>query len=182
MADYINEKDRLKVKIKALLLARDFSKEDAIDLAADVFAAAQLRDSLDLELQVSMIQLFRDVAENPLEALEAVRKSNATLNIHADDVDIFKLAVCGVEALLLDVKNDRSTAGKKGGIQKNAPYAALKKWALQEAKKMHKGDKQIAKVLSNMLPAHLKDVSDDPQRLIYDALRAKRKPGSDTAG
>ena len=176
MTDYINEKDRLKAKIKALLLTRGLSKEDAIDLAADVFAAAQLRDALDLELQASMIQLFRDVAENPIEALEAVRKSNATLSKHADDVDIFNLAICGVEALLLDVKNDRSTAGKKGGVQKNAPYAALKKWALKEAEKMHKADKQIAKDLANRLPEHLKDVSNDPQRLIYNTLLAKRKP------
>lgn len=175
MTDYMHEKDRLKAKIKALLLAGDLAREDAIDLAADVFAAAQLRDALDLELQAGMIQLFIDVAVSPIEALEAVRKSNAALNIPADHVDIFKLAVCGIEALLQDVSEARSTSGKKGGVQKNAPYATLKAWALKEAANMRGSDKDVAKDLFKTLPVHLADVSEDPQRLIYDTLRASKK-------
>jgi hypothetical protein len=71
--------------------------------------------------------------------------------------------------------NLASAAGEVGGRAKNVKYAALKKWALEKASTMKEGDKGISLKLFNELPSHFLNVSDDPQRLIYDALRARQK-------
>jgi len=175
MTDYMHGKEILKAQIRALLLAKDFTRADAIDLAADVFAAVQLRDALDFEMQTELIRLFREVSENPLEALEAVRKSNDALGVGHEDIDIFKLAVCGIEAMLLDLKKNRSEAGKKGGAEKNAKFDKLRQWGLTEAQKIHGSDKQIARKLVRSIPKDLAEISADPERFIYETLLAAKK-------
>lgn len=67
-----------------------------------------------------------------------------------------------------------SEAGARGARAKNRNHAALKKWALDEAKRMREPDIDIARKLANRLPAHLADVSPDPKRFIYDTLRAAK--------
>ena len=69
-------------------------------------------------------------------------------------------------------KEKLSKAGEKGAKTKHAGTNALKKWAKENAKTMLGSDKQIAEKLFSRLPDHLKNVSKDPERLIYDALRA----------
>ena len=64
-----------------------------------------------------------------------------------------------------------SDAGKHGGEQRRKPYDAIKQWALRAAVDMRGSDRQKATRLAAMLPAHLADISENPERLIYDALR-----------
>ena len=68
-----------------------------------------------------------------------------------------------------------SMAGKLGAEIRHGPSSQLKMWARGEAKTMRGSDIDVAKILSAKIPAHLADVSKDPQRLIYDALRAASK-------
>lgn len=69
-----------------------------------------------------------------------------------------------------------SAAGRLGASRKNEPIRQLKKWALEKATEMRASHKDIARRLSAELPIHLADVSKDPERLIYDTLRAHSEP------
>jgi hypothetical protein len=74
-------------------------------------------------------------------------------------------------------KQARSDAGKHGAGSKHAPATALKKWALKTAARMRGAgmnlpNPDMARKLSNNLPAELVDAVKDPGRLILKALRA----------
>lgn len=73
-------------------------------------------------------------------------------------------------------KKSLSEAGAKGALVKLQPYGLLKTWALAQAVGMRDQDIDIARRLSAQIPEHLADVSKNPERLIYDALRAQRTP------
>lgn len=81
-----------------------------------------------------------------------------------------------VESMEDQKKGTYSAAGALGAMARHRKYEPLKQWALKEAGNMQGAHKQIARALRRTLPAHLKDVSDDPERLIYDTLRANKKP------
>ena len=79
-------------------------------------------------------------------------------------------------SISLAQRRNLSRAGEKGVMVKLKPYAEIKTWALSEAKNMKDPDIEIARKLSAQLPKHLADVSRNPERLIYEALRARYKP------
>jgi len=62
-----------------------------------------------------------------------------------------------------------------GAMSRKNRYEPIKQWALGKAGNMRGAHKQIARQLSAALPNHLADISDDPERLIYDTLRTNRK-------
>ena len=68
-----------------------------------------------------------------------------------------------------------SEAGKLGALAKNAPVNALKDWALNRASSMRGSDIDNARQLSALLPEHLAEISKNPERLIYDALRNRHR-------
>ena len=72
-----------------------------------------------------------------------------------------------------------SMAGKLGAEIRHGPSSQLKMWAMTEAKTTRGSDVDVAKALVAKIPAHLAAVSKDPQRLIYDTLRAASR---DTGG
>lgn len=74
-------------------------------------------------------------------------------------------------------KKQLSKFGAKGGAAKSQPFETLKRWALATAKSMHQDDMTISRLLSAQIPSHLGDISKNPQRVIYDALRANRIKG-----
>lgn len=65
-----------------------------------------------------------------------------------------------------------SQAGERGSNAKHLRSRELKLWAIEKAKQMKGSDMDIARKLSMQLPSHLGDVSVDPKRFIYDAIRA----------
>ena len=67
-----------------------------------------------------------------------------------------------------------SDSGKKGAKSLHRPKNELKAWALSEAKSIRSSHKDIARKLVTQIPKHLVDASKDPERLIYDALRAQK--------
>ncbi len=68
-----------------------------------------------------------------------------------------------------------SAAGVQGGKARSDRYEPIKQWALEKASKMRGEHKQIARQLHAILPKHFADISLDPERLIYEALRANSK-------
>ena len=73
-------------------------------------------------------------------------------------------------------RNILSKAGAKGALVRLQPYAELKRWALEKGGKLG-ASKDVARRLAAQLPAHLSGISVEPERLIYEALREKNKPG-----
>ena len=64
--------------------------------------------------------------------------------------------------------------GRRGGLERHRHTRALKDWALAEAERMTGSDRSIARDLAARLPPKFTQVSEDPSRLIYDAIRARR--------
>ena len=75
-----------------------------------------------------------------------------------------------------EIRATLSAAGLLGAISRSQRYEPIKQWALEKAGNMRGAHKQIARNLSSVLPEHLKRISDDPERLIYDTLRAPKRP------
>jgi hypothetical protein len=67
-----------------------------------------------------------------------------------------------------------AAAGLKGAEVRNKPYGELKKWALSEAAKLRGSDKEISRKLANKIPAHMADISKEPARFFYEAIREER--------
>jgi len=70
------------------------------------------------------------------------------------------------------LRTDARHAGKKGGTERHRATQELKQWALAEAVAIRGSDMEIARSLARRIPSRLDGVSADPERLIYDALRA----------
>lgn len=70
------------------------------------------------------------------------------------------------------LRTDARHAGKKGGAERHRATQELKQWALAEAVAIRGSDMEVARSLARRIPSHLGSVSADPERLIYDALRA----------
>ena len=68
-----------------------------------------------------------------------------------------------------------SAAGRLGAQAKNLDSKKFKDWALAKAIEMRGADIDIARMLSANLPIHFADVSKNPERFIYDALRMSKK-------
>jgi len=77
---------------------------------------------------------------------------------------------------------DPANWGRAGGIERHRHTRALKDWALAEAARMQGPDRQLARQLAARMPSRFVDVSEDPVRLIYDAIRAKRAEAKGRSG
>ena len=74
------------------------------------------------------------------------------------------------------LRSELAAAGARGADAKHAKTRALKEWAVKNACASRASDREISRALAAKLPAEFVDVSVDPERLIYEALRATRKP------
>lgn len=76
----------------------------------------------------------------------------------------------------IDEGSDRAAeAGRRGSDVRHERTRSLKAWAIGEALKTKGDDMTIARTLAKRLPPALAQVSVDPARFIYDALRANRR-------
>ncbi len=71
-----------------------------------------------------------------------------------------------------------SKGGKKGAQVKHQGISRLKEWAISKAQGARGADKEISRQLALDIPAEFVGVSKDPERVIYDAIRAARKSKS----
>lgn len=70
------------------------------------------------------------------------------------------------------LRDEAKHAGRKGGELRHKASRELKLWALAEAQSMRGSDIEIARSLARRIPSQFEVASADPERLIYDALRA----------
>lgn len=171
---------------------------------AEIYSASQIMGDqakefsnlLSVELEKNN-QLYQALPNVPLMTIRAICMAytiltNKKLFQDSDDEGLVKLMMAvavfrgyamsnspnQVAALLHEVNLSQremlSKAGAKGALEKLKPYEALKTWALEKAETMRGQDVDIARKLSAQIPNHLSDVSRNSERLIYDALRAKR--------
>ncbi len=91
----------------------------------------------------------------------------------------YSVLLSAIDAQIEGMKSSKieslSAAGLMGAMSRKNRYEPIKQWALGKAGNMRGAHKQIARQLSAALPNHLADISDDPERLIYDTLRTNRK-------
>jgi hypothetical protein len=87
------------------------------------------------------------------------------------------MSLADAERAIADAKRDRLAASSLGGKARsqNSGSRAFKEWALEAAKTMRGSDTMIARALVKKLPKQFLEVSVDPERLIYDALRENRR-------
>ena len=84
----------------------------------------------------------------------------------------------GVASKLKAIKRERSESGKKGAQSKHQLTKKLKAWAVEKAQTLRGADMEISRQLALRIPGELVAVSRDPERVIYDAIRAARKSNS----
>lgn len=113
---------------------------------------------------------IRNYQMDKTQSLIALADAGASVAAMMIESPIDKEAMRQVQAKRAEML---STAGRIGAEGRKKKYAGLKLWALDQAKVMRGADKDIARRLVLKLPTHLAEASIDPQRLIYDALRAK---------
>jgi len=91
--------------------------------------------------------------------------------------ELQKMSLADAERAIADAKRDRLAASSLGGKARsqNSGSRSFKEWALEAAKTMRGSDTMIARALVKKLPKQFLEVSVDPERLIYDALRENRR-------
>ena len=113
------------------------------------------------------------------DALEYFEKSPESalgyLICAAEEFGFCHGAYFGVGHVYASRRVAQSVNGKKGALLLHGPRTELKAWALSQAKGNRGSHKDIACALAAQIPKHLADISKDPERLIYDALRAQQK-------
>lgn len=159
-----------KTRLRAELVDRQMNRDELIDLLAHNLTCYELlcvsyeRTRIHLEdaikIRTEMCDLLR------IDSAEHKRKLQALINALPKVIEISKEA--GSTALV-------SQAGRRGADKKHSFTRELKEWVLQHAQKMRGADKDIARELAKRIPVHLQNASQDPQRFIYDTLRASRK-------
>lgn len=119
-------------------------------------------------------------ANNAIEAALALGYASELASLKKSQaeaaVDMSKAIEDRLQRLNIERARKAATAGALGARAKNAKYQQLKIWALEKASTMSGDDKGISRKLFKDLPSHLFDISGDPERLIYEALRARKKP------
>ncbi|GER20585.1 hypothetical protein VCH24_56260 [Variovorax boronicumulans] len=78
------------------------------------------------------------------------------------------------------LRSDAKHAGRRGGAERHRATRELKQWALVQAATQKGSDIAIARRLASQVPERLRDASADPERLIYEALRAAAGDRSST--
>ena len=127
---------------------------------------------------------FQQVGVQLKEFAEGQKKAaefDKQINMMRDEYDAINEKLVAYGSNLIEQKSQRkkqqSEAGVRGARVKNKGTDALKVWALDSAKQLHGSDKANAKALFKVIPDELKEASNDPERLIYEALLAARKEG-----
>ena len=147
---------------------------------------AHLREWVDFELAVHIAAInaiaLKDIEDdlvelkNKMEPLRGIKESiEEAFDAGQEGLEIGRRSTEKLMVVLkekIDKRSSLSSAGVKGAQSLHRPMAELKEWALSEANRIRGSHKDIARNLTSRIPKHLVNVSKDPERLIYDTLRA----------
>lgn len=188
--DDLSDLEALRIVISAGNLGTLESEHSYPIQCASVLALMNVANCLDtLECPEDDLGIHEDgpiaarllsAANQALDAALALGYANELAALAESQAEAAEDITEAIEDRLRRLSEDRArkaaTDGALGARAKNARYEKLKIWALEKASTMSGDDKGIARKLLKELPSHLFDVSGDPARLIYDALRARKKP------
>jgi hypothetical protein len=164
------EFEALRMRHKADIEASGMTREELIDLLARNLAlynllcqsyennCRQLEGVIEIRTQLCEL-LEQQSAEHERKLLAIVNALPKVIN----------------ESLRDGHKVFAAKAGRKGAAKRHAPTHQLKVWIIQEAEKIKGSHKGIARELAKRIPSELAEASSDPERLIYDTLRATSK-------
>ena len=155
----------LRIKKEADHLRKYLTFDDAIQSLATYRIHAEETKKVMRRLRI----LSEEFAARSIEKVDALCVMG---NLCAD---IAEDSITTSQKEKIEKSTNLSKFGAKGAQTRHRPVAQLKEWALAEAAKSHDSDIEIANKLASRIPKHLADVSKDPKRLIYDALRALKK-------
>ncbi|WP_442763060.1 hypothetical protein [Malikia spinosa] len=122
--------------------------------------------------------------------IELLRLNKALAELAMDTASTMKAVVESIPTIRssektrvwLTLRREKESALAKAGLSgarsKHSKPRALKAWAEQQAKAMKGAELDIARRLAAQIPEHLADVSKNPERLIYEHLRARRNTAS----
>ena len=170
------EFEALRMRHKADIEASGMTRDELIDLLARNLASYNLlcRSYENNCRQLEGVIKIRTELCELLEQQSAEHKRKLLATVGALPKVIEESLRAGGKALV-------TKAGRKGATKRHAPVRELKEWAVQEATTKRGSDKGIARELVKLIPKHLAGISKDPERLIYDTLRATRKPSAPRA-
>lgn len=166
----------LRMRHKADIEASGMTRDELIDLLARNLASYNLlcksyeSNCRQLEGVIKVRTQLCNLLEQ--QSAEDKRKLLATVNTLPKVIQ---------ESMKFGGKEFAAKAGRGGATKRHAATRELKDWALQEASQMRGSDKGIAQKLVMRLPAHLVEASQHPERLIYDTLRAAKRPPAQKA-
>lgn len=171
------EFQRLIEHHKTDIQASNMTRDELIDLLARNLAYYNLLTKYqeeNLQRQKESIQYQDAIIKAKEQHCELLRQQNSETERKLSAVvnAMPKAISAGMEA---GKKMLASSAGKKGGVKKNARTRELKEWALQEAATIRGTDIEISRTLAKRVPKHLADASENSQRLIYDTLLERHK-------
>lgn len=169
-ADFIQFKDMIDAKGESEKL-NPSRRQFMAFLYMLVMQDAQIAVGRSVKGAIARAVCFKEIANCAREI-----RTLMLLSLNGKD-EFFKSIVTEVCQRFKAQKQARSDAGKQGAGSKHAPANAVKKWALGEAAAMRGAGMRIsgtdmARKLSNNLPAHLANAVKDPMRLIVKALQA----------
>ena len=150
---------------------------------------AYLRDWTDFELAVRIAAtnaiLLEDAtflmgpAESALESLAASNKEfiqvleQAKIGCRLGAVSTKKFILVSKE--LAEKKAKHSKAGAKGGEAKALRQEPLKQWAIEEGMRLKGTPTERARKLMRQVPKNLSTLSEDPERVMREAIRKAEK-------
>ena len=126
-------------------------------------------DPLVIEL-LKMNKALAELATDTAAMLKAVIESIPTIR-SSEKTRVWLM-------LRREKKSALAKAGLSGARSKHSKPRALKAWAEQQAKAMKGAELDIARRLAARIPEHLAGASKNPERLIYEHLRARRNTAS----
>ncbi|MHB8949176.1 MAG: hypothetical protein ACYC4S_08950 [Rhodoferax sp.] len=127
----------------------------------------------DEENQVEMAAFGLIMFDRIIRAM-AEKTSHSSLFLMHEDLFIcfgFALKEFYEEGVSLERRSALSAAGSKGGKTKHKNHAMLRSWVMENSNDRTPKDRKTAVALVKKLPAHLADVSDNPERFVFDVLR-----------
>lgn len=187
--DDISDVEALRIVISAGSLGTLDSEHSYPVQCASVLALMKVADCLDtLECSEDDLGIHEDgpiaarllsAANDALEAALALGYASELAALAESRAEAAEDIAEAIEDRMRRLSEDRArkaaTAGALGAHVRHAATRELKDWALARASTLRGDDKQIARTLWPTLPEHLKGVSIDPERLIYETLRARKR-------
>jgi hypothetical protein len=147
---------------------REWMSFDALAKIA-AHAAIALKDVEDgMELLQEQMNPLRSFKESMEEVFTLSKLSTQLAKQNTEKLMI-------VEREVVENKKRYSSAGAKGGIARSKKVAPLKNWAIEMSHTMRGNAAEKARKLMLKVPPEMSNTSNDPERIMREAIRSFEK-------